>query len=204
MNKMCMNNKLHTKFGNASINKEGYYYITSQKEGNFLKKLHRLIFEDFYGFKIPKDYVIHHKNGIKTDNCILNLQLLKSSVHIRKHQLGKQLSDETKQKIRDGRIGEKSVWYGKKHLFETRIKQSKYQNTTGFYGVGRHSKKDTKQGFYWEYLFYDGKKQKSLCSVDLLKLKKKVLQANKEWVILDLNKVEKTLQDTNYTLEDFL
>ena len=38
---------IKTKFGNATL-KNGYYVISSCKEGNHLKFLHRLIFEDFY------------------------------------------------------------------------------------------------------------------------------------------------------------
>ena len=38
---------IDTKFGKATI-LNGYYRITSTKEGNNNKSLHRLIFEDFY------------------------------------------------------------------------------------------------------------------------------------------------------------
>ena len=58
---------LHTKFGNAKLRKDGYYKITSVKEGNHNKYLHRLIFEEFYGVEIPKGFVVHHKNHIKTE-----------------------------------------------------------------------------------------------------------------------------------------
>lgn len=34
---------LHTKFGTAKINKKGHYQITSRKEGNGGKLLHRLM-----------------------------------------------------------------------------------------------------------------------------------------------------------------
>ena len=37
-----------TKFGRAYIGHHGYYVVTSKKEGNHNKLLHRLIFEDFY------------------------------------------------------------------------------------------------------------------------------------------------------------
>lgn len=63
-----MTKSIITKFGIATLDDNGYYWITSRKEGNHLKFLHRLIWEDFYGFKIPKGFHIHHKNGIKTDN----------------------------------------------------------------------------------------------------------------------------------------
>ena len=54
-------NKIHTKYGVAKINDDGYYTISSSKEGYNRKLLHRLLFEDFYEFKIPKGFVIHHK-----------------------------------------------------------------------------------------------------------------------------------------------
>lgn len=82
-----MNEVLHTKFGKAKRydNHDGYYIIISRKEGNDKRKLHHLIWEDFYGCKIPKGYHIHHKNGNKLDNCILNLQLIKASEHAKLH-----------------------------------------------------------------------------------------------------------------------
>lgn len=43
-----MNKKLHTKWGTAKINSDGYYVITSRKEGNNGKRLHRLIARDYF------------------------------------------------------------------------------------------------------------------------------------------------------------
>ena len=103
---------LHTKFGNARIN-QGYYVITSRKEGNNNQALHRLIFEDFYGTEIPKGYNVHHKNGNKLDNCILNLQLLSESEHHRHHQKGKKFSKEHCRRIGDAERVEKHYNYGK-------------------------------------------------------------------------------------------
>lgn len=39
---------MKTKYGNAKIGNMGYYVITSYKEGNHRKLLHRLIWEDFW------------------------------------------------------------------------------------------------------------------------------------------------------------
>ena len=52
---------IKTKYGNARINSKGYYMISTSKEGNFEKYLHRLIYEEHYG-EIPKGYFVHHKN----------------------------------------------------------------------------------------------------------------------------------------------
>lgn len=100
-----MENVLNTKFGRAKIRDDGYYRITTVKEGNHGKLLHRLIWEDFYGCEVPKGYVIHHRNHIKIDNCILNLQLMRRSDHLKLHKTGVHRSDETKQKISESKTG---------------------------------------------------------------------------------------------------
>ncbi len=104
-----LNRKLHTKFGNATVSTSGYYKITSTKEGNPGKFLHRLIFEDFYG-EIPEGYQVHHKNEDKTDNCILNLQLIRPHEHYVLHKKGKIHSDEAKKKMSENNS---RYWLGK-------------------------------------------------------------------------------------------
>lgn len=107
---------MNTKFGNAKINNRGYYQITSRSEGNHHKLLHRLIFEDFYKY-IPDGFVVHHIDENKTNNCIMNLQLLHKSEHLRKHK-----SDYKHHMF--GKIGENNPNYGRKHSDETRAKIS--------------------------------------------------------------------------------
>lgn len=79
---------MKTKFGNARVDANGYYTITSRKEGNNNKRLHRLIWEDHYQAKIPENYIIHHINGDKTDNRIQNLQCVKEKNHLSYHNKG--------------------------------------------------------------------------------------------------------------------
>lgn len=80
---------LHTPFGTAKINnKLGYYQIIDNDKGNYGEYLHRLLFEQFYRMEIPKGFIIHHKDGNKTNNCILNLQLMSLSEHMRIHNTG--------------------------------------------------------------------------------------------------------------------
>lgn len=111
---------MKTKWGNAKIDKRGYYVITSYKEGNNMKSLHRLIWEDFYNTEVPKGYVIHHRNHIKTDNCILNLQLMKKGEHHKLHNSGegnpnydkhRHHSEKTKGKISKSLSGENNPLY---------------------------------------------------------------------------------------------
>ena len=159
---------MKTKWGNAKIDKDGYYRITSGKEGNHRQFLHRLIWEDFWKTEVPKGYVIHHKNGDKLCNCILNLQLMRVSDHHKLHNCGennpnygKSLSDEHKRKISDS------------------VSNSK--NTSGYFRVSKHKNKNYKQGFRWEYSYIEDGKKKQIVSVSLDELKKKVKYKGLIW-----------------------
>ena len=96
--------ELHTKFGIASIDK-GYYRISKGNKSNYKKYLHRLIFEDFYGCEIPEGFVVHHKDGNKLNNCILNLQLMSEFEHLSIHHKGLIHSSETKLKMSKAKKG---------------------------------------------------------------------------------------------------
>jgi len=155
---------MKTEYGECRINSNGYYQVTSRKEGNKGKYLHRLIFEKFYGFKIPKGFDIHHKNENRIDNCILNLQLMRRKDHSSHHVTGKTLSDEEK------------------------IKRCKH-NQTGYFRVVKKNKSDVVQGFIYEYGYYENGKRRYLSSVNLDKLKEKVLAKGLLWLELDNQEV---------------
>lgn len=151
-----MKNEFKTKYGNVKINK-GYYVVTSSKEGNNMKLYHRLIFEDFYGY-IPEEYVIHHKDGNKLNNCILNLQLLRKSEHHSLHNKG-----------------ENNPFYKKKHTKEVKKKLSELKNSSGYFRVSKIKVKNCKQGFRYVYQYYDDDcKPKRIASIDINKLEEKV------------------------------
>ena len=115
-----MNRVINTIFGRAIINTQGYYQITSSKEGNHGKKLHRLIWEKSWG-KIPKGHHIHHIDGNPLNNCILNLIAIPGKMHHQLHMkgenhpnYGKHHSEETRRKIGEAQKGEKHHMWGKK------------------------------------------------------------------------------------------
>lgn len=80
-----MENRIQTNFGIAGISTDGYYRISSIKEGNFKKLLHRLIFEDYYQIKLPDDWIIHHEDGNKLNNEIWNLVPMTRAEHAAIH-----------------------------------------------------------------------------------------------------------------------
>lgn len=145
---------LKTKWGRAKINKGGYYVITSGKEGNNMKLLHRLIWEEYYG-PIPEGFDVHHKDENTANNDISNLELISHPKHASHHKKDKPLSEEHCQKI----------------------SESMKDNKNGFnpYITIRKAKRKTcKQGFIWIAEPFNHERKKILSSVNLEKCIEKV------------------------------
>lgn len=175
-----MTYELPTKFGGANLNNNGYYIIRSSKEGNNGKLLHRLIWEDFYNREIPNGYDIHHINNNKVDNRIQNLQCVEHGKHIQFHK--NHLSDRTRRKMSEnnGRY-----WLNKNKSLDLRKKISKKSNTTKYFRVYKQKKSSCRQGFIYCYQYYVGGRQRGIVSVDINKLKEKVLARGLEWEEFD-------------------
>jgi hypothetical protein len=153
---------IKTKFGTARIEKKGYYYISSRKEGNNGKFLHRLIFEDFYKIQLPKNIHIHHEDGNKLNNEIWNLIPMTLSEHSSLHCKGWKHTEEEKKK--------------KSELMSNKM------STTGLYRVSKTKCSRCKQGFTWMYRYYDKTgKRHNISSTNLHSLKEKVLSEGLEW-----------------------
>ncbi len=177
---------LITKFGRARIY-DGYYMITSRKEGNCGKYLHRLVWEDHYQKPIPEGYVIHHINGDKLDNEIQNLDCIKSDKHRSLHMKGKNNpmygkfhSEETKRKLSEVNKGENNPFYGKHHSKETKRKLSevqkgeKSQHWKNYARVVKYGFVNGKRNYA---IKYEGKRIK--CSINKEKLEKICNEINK-------------------------
>lgn len=106
----------------------------------------------------------------------------------------------------DHETGESHSMFGKSQSPETKFKTSKSLNTTGFFRVIKAKHKKCKQGFEWLYVYYiqGDSKQYRITSVDLLKLKNKVLLKGLEWGIVDLDNAKQTANEYNYDLGELL
>ena len=137
----------------------GYVYVKAEGHPNADKKgfyaKHRLVIEQNIGRYLRSDEHVHHRNHIRDDNRLSNLQLLTKGEHRRnhayesgfhKHNLGKKFTEEHKKKIGLGNLG-------KKHSEEAKekIRQAKLRNPVRYWlgkkrpGVGGRPKKNDKK-----------------------------------------------------------
>lgn len=83
--------KRSLSYGSHRYNKEGYILVrapkdwpTARSQGEYILE-HRLVMEQQLGRSLTKNEVIHHKNGIRDDNRIENLELNIIGLHSKGH-----------------------------------------------------------------------------------------------------------------------
>ena len=85
----------------------GYYKINTNwnKKIKNSYRLHQAVYE-FHKGKIPKGFLVHHKDGNKENNKISNLELLSSKEHFEKHR-----DDERIKKWQKAGIKKAAIWH---------------------------------------------------------------------------------------------
>jgi hypothetical protein len=133
---------------NPSINSDGYYtgiFRVNKKSINY--KVHKLVADSFIGVK-GKGFEVNHINGIKTDNRLVNLEVITKSENI-KHafRLGLNISNKgekngnSKYTKKDAILVKKMTKEGKK---ESEIKE--------FLNCSFHFIRDVRRGRTWKHV----------------------------------------------------
>ena len=184
-----MSTKIQTKHGTAIIGNHGYLEISSVKEGNKGKLLHRLVFEDFYQITLPSNILIHHEDGNKLNNKIWNLVPMTRKEHNKLH--GQNRTLEYKQKM------SKTM---KNRILSDNHKRkiSAKSNTTGFYRV---SIREINGRRYYRYMYLINKKRKEISSTSLLQLKDKVIEKGFEWLVINEKQAKETCRKIGVNYE---
>ena len=138
-------NKYSEKLINPCVGKNGYYFFNFQINGGIIgKNIHRLIAEMF--IPNPNNYpCINHKNGIKTDNSLENLEWCTYRYN-NKHAIDNMLRVQAKgERINTSKVTNKQAL----EIFKSRIGRRELSIK---YGVSLDCIDDIKSGITWNWL----------------------------------------------------
>lgn len=78
-------------------------YVFEKHNGQWIRQ-HRLRMEKKLGRKIRPSEVVHHKNGIRSDNRLRNLEVMLESKHARLHHTGRKCSAAARKKMSEAAL----------------------------------------------------------------------------------------------------
>lgn len=107
---------------------------------------HRVVMEMKIGRYMYAGEVIHHKNGIKHDNRLENLEVMTNGEHVTHHNTGRVLSEETKNKIGAARRGKYTRENSPSWIGGIR----KYESGIDIYNPDHH--RSRKNGYVFEHI----------------------------------------------------
>lgn len=183
-------------------NPERYEYRILM-EGNYnekqLNKMERFCIKHLktYHYDYPERHVFNFTRG--GDGCTGLKHSEETKKKISKNHArfweGKTRPEETGKKISESKkgkyLGEDNPNYGNPsnyiHSDECKLKMSKARNTTSYFRVSKHKDKTCKQGFVWEYRYYEEGKTKYVTSVSIEKLEEKVKTKGLLWKKIEGN-----------------
>ena len=139
----AVNGIVYGLLGSPCINKCAAGYIQVYVGGNRKEYAHRLIWESVHG-AIPKGLEINHKNGIKTDNRISNLELVTHIENLR-HAYVTGLSDGNGEANSNARLKISDVDFIRAN--HDRISQERLARR---FGVSRRCVRDIIKGRNWK------------------------------------------------------
>lgn len=115
----------------------GYVWVYAKGHPGFpgaeSVKEHHLVWWEHTGQRVPKGYVLHHKDHNKTNNAFENLQLMTRADHMREHDPNQFIDTKVKERI--SQIAKARCTPEWRAAVSARVK---LQHQNGKFGVATH------------------------------------------------------------------
>lgn len=201
-----MRKENHPFYGKNRPNKTKERISKSQTSTGFYRVVRQKDSQAKNGFKWKYHYRIGDKRKVIARVNLFDLKEKVSAENLPWKTLDKERAKQTCQKY-NYNYEELEKYFGiKRNNQEEKelmsIRRSQAGTGTGFYKVSLHKNSGCLQGFTWTYNYKVSKKQKEISRVNLIELKKIILQKDLEWQVVDEEKAKRTCKKYGYNYED--